>query len=177
VASRENRAFGCYSLTTCESFAATLTAQDKFIRLPAASTSLSWSDSMLVGASHGGTELLSYGYNDDRYIGNVLKNPDKMFGLQGHYSLKSKYIGPIAESEVVSSSDMMAIGDGFEGNGLLRLNPIDFFEEWGNILARHQGSANVVFCDGHVESPRLKFLFEDTNADALVRWSRDHQPH
>jgi prepilin-type processing-associated H-X9-DG protein len=132
---------------------------------------------MLVGASHGGTELLSYGYNDDRYIGNVLKNPDKMFGLQGHYSLKSKYIGPSAESEVVSSSDMMAIGDGFEGNGLLRLNPIDFFEEWGNILARHQGSANVVFCDGHVESPRLKFLFEDTNADALVRWSRDHQPH
>jgi prepilin-type processing-associated H-X9-DG protein len=139
--------------------------------------SVQWSDSILVGAAHGSTELLSYGYNDDRYIGNGLKNPDKMFGLQGHYSLKTKYISPIAESEVVSSSDMMAIGDGFEGNGLLRRNPIDFFEEWGNILARHQGSANVVFCDGHVESPTLKFLFEDTNADALIHWNRDHQPH
>jgi prepilin-type processing-associated H-X9-DG protein/prepilin-type N-terminal cleavage/methylation domain-containing protein len=136
-----------------------------------------WSVSMLVGAAHGNTELLNYGYNDDRYNGNSLKAPDKMFGLQGHYSLKTKYISSIAESEVVSSSDMMAIGDGFEGNGLLQRSPIDFYKEWGNILARHEGSANVVFCDGHVESPRLKFLFEDTNADALVRWSRDHQPH
>lgn len=132
---------------------------------------------MVKGAAIGNTELLNYGYNDDRYNGGSLKDPSKMFGLQGHYSLKTKYIGPIAESEVVASSDMMAIGDGFEGNGLLRRSPIDFFEDAGNILARHQGSANVVFCDSHVESPRLKFLFEDTDADALVRWNRDHQPH
>ena len=37
--------------------------------------------------------------------------------------------------------------------------------------------ANVVFCDGHVESPTLKFLFEDTSDDALRRWNRDHLPH
>jgi prepilin-type processing-associated H-X9-DG protein len=43
--------------------------------------------------------------------------------------------------------------------------------------SRHQGKANVVFCDGHVESPALKFLFEDTSDVALVRWNRDHQPH
>ena len=43
--------------------------------------------------------------------------------------------------------------------------------------ARHQGKANVVFCDGHVESPALKFLFEDTSDAALVRWNRDHLPH
>ena len=139
--------------------------------------SASWSDSMVRSAAIGNTELLNYGYNDDRYNGSGLKDPSKMFGLQGHYSLKTKYIAPIVESEVISSSDMMAIGDGFEGNGLLRRNPIDFFEECGNILARHQGSANVVFCDNHVESPRLKFLFEDSDADALVRWNRDHQPH
>jgi hypothetical protein len=35
----------------------------------------------------------------------------------------------------------------------------------------------VVFCDGHVESSSLYFLFEDTNDVALVRWNRDHQPH
>ena len=37
--------------------------------------------------------------------------------------------------------------------------------------------ANVVFCDGHVESPTLQFLFEDTSDAALVRWNRGHLPH
>jgi prepilin-type processing-associated H-X9-DG protein/prepilin-type N-terminal cleavage/methylation domain-containing protein len=138
--------------------------------------SVQWSDSMLASAGTG-SELLTYGYNDDRYNGNSLKPSNQMFGLQGHYSLQTEYISPIAEGEVVASSDMMAIGDGFEGNGLLRRSPIDFFEQFGNILTRHQGRGNVVFCDGHVESVRLKFLFEDTSAEALVRWSRDHQLH
>ncbi len=44
-------------------------------------------------------------------------------------------------------------------------------------LARHHGKASVVFCDGHVETPTLKFLFEDTSDAALVRWNRDHLPH
>jgi prepilin-type processing-associated H-X9-DG protein len=43
--------------------------------------------------------------------------------------------------------------------------------------ALHQGKANVVFCDGHVESPTLQFLFADTSDAALSRWNRDHQPH
>jgi prepilin-type processing-associated H-X9-DG protein len=42
---------------------------------------------------------------------------------------------------------------------------------------RHQDKANVVFCDGHVESPTLQFLFEDTSDAALARWNRDHLPH
>jgi prepilin-type processing-associated H-X9-DG protein len=41
----------------------------------------------------------------------------------------------------------------------------------------HQGKANVVFCDDHVESPPLPFLFADTSDDALSRWNRDHLPH
>jgi prepilin-type processing-associated H-X9-DG protein len=41
----------------------------------------------------------------------------------------------------------------------------------------HQGKANVILCDGHVESPPLKFLFEDTRDAAFVRWNRDHLPH
>ena len=46
-----------------------------------------------------------------------------------------------------------------------------------NSYARHQGKANVVFCDGHVESPTMQFLFTDTSDAALSRWNRDHQPH
>ena len=49
-------------------------------------------------------------------------------------------------------------------------------EEFGNTLTRHQGKANVVFCDGHVKSPTLKFLFEDPGKAPLVRWRRDHLP-
>ncbi len=75
------------------------------------------------------------------------------------------------------TSDMMAIGDSFEGNWLFMRRPVEIFEESGNIRSRHQRKANVVFCDGHVESPTLKFLFEDTSDTALMRWNRDNQPH
>ncbi|MEO8428967.1 MAG: H-X9-DG-CTERM domain-containing protein [Verrucomicrobiota bacterium] len=136
-----------------------------------------WADSMLRGAASRSTELLNYGYNDDRYTGNSLRDPSKMFGLQGHYALDTKSIRPISEPEVVAPSDMMAIGDGFEGNGLFRRRPIDFFEQFGNSLSRHHGKANVVFCDGHVESLTLNSLFEDTSDAALARWNRDHRPH
>lgn len=92
----------------------------------------------------------------------------------------------IADSLVVSPAEMMAIGDGFHGNGdqifsgqgdLWRHNSFTGFFSTATAYARHQGCANVVFCDGHVESPTLKFLFQDTNDAALVRWNRDHEPH
>ena len=35
----------------------------------------------------------------------------------------------------------------------------------------------VVFRVGHVKSPPLKYLFEDTSDAALSRWNRDHLPH
>jgi prepilin-type processing-associated H-X9-DG protein len=93
---------------------------------------------------------------------------------------------PVSESEVASPSDMIAIGDGFYGgNGVLQEGWLlsrtcgltDYLGSTKSSYARHQGRANVVFCDGHVESPTLKFLFEDTSDDALVRWNRDHLPH
>jgi hypothetical protein len=34
----------------------------------------------------------------------------------------------------------------------------------------------MVFCDGHVESPPLTFLFAAPSATALRRWNRDHHP-
>jgi prepilin-type processing-associated H-X9-DG protein/prepilin-type N-terminal cleavage/methylation domain-containing protein len=93
---------------------------------------------------------------------------------------------PVNDSLIVSPSEMMAIGDGFHGNGdkiysgqdmLWRHNAFGGFFDTATAYARHQGHANVVFCDGHVESPALKFLFEDTSDYALSRWNRDHLPH
>jgi prepilin-type processing-associated H-X9-DG protein len=89
---------------------------------------------------------------------------------------------PVRESDVVNPSDMMAIGDSFNGSDSLRRLPFNTLYRHiaynaEDTHSRHQGKANVVFCDGHVESPSLEFLFEDTSDDALVRWNRDHLPH
>ena len=48
---------------------------------------------------------------------------------------------------------------------------------FGRATDRHQGSIDVLFCDYHVGSPKVEFVFEDKNDAALVRWNRDHQPH
>jgi prepilin-type N-terminal cleavage/methylation domain-containing protein/prepilin-type processing-associated H-X9-DG protein len=119
---------------------------------------------------------LSYGYNlfgvsatnhrtDALYRTNAL-------GLYGHYLSHS--IRPISESEVVCPSDMMAMGDVIAGGNFMREPDLAASKA---ALIRHQGKFNVVFCDGHVESPTLQFLFADTSDAALSRWNRDHQAH
>jgi len=138
-----------------------------------------WSHSMLNGNDD--SWITDYGYNDDKFSGRGARDSANKYGLQGHYAQDTNWASvsfkPIAESEVVAPSEMMAIGDCFEANALFMRRQIEVFEEFGNILTRHQGKANVVFCDGHVESPTLKFLFADTSDTALARWNRDHQPH
>jgi prepilin-type processing-associated H-X9-DG protein/prepilin-type N-terminal cleavage/methylation domain-containing protein len=132
--------------------------------------------------------FFSYGYNA---FGLSAFTDTNSLGLGGHNVwIPSKKIfpaPPINESEVVAPSEMMAIGDGFVGgNGMLRdgeyslWRATGFTNDFGGTkrsYARHQGKANVVFCDGHVESPTLRFLFEDTSDAALARWNRDHLPH
>jgi len=124
----------------------------------------------------------SYGYNTFGvapvgYTGAASKKPQNIpLGFEGFYNGRSPLI-PVKESEVASPSDMMAVGDSINGG-------LDFMREtwyisqkkW-NASTLHQGCANVVFCDGHVESPTLQILFEDTSDAALVRWNRDHLPH
>jgi prepilin-type processing-associated H-X9-DG protein/prepilin-type N-terminal cleavage/methylation domain-containing protein len=119
----------------------------------------------------------SYGYN---FVG--LSSPGN-YGAQGLGGRDTSSFGPlpppVGESEIIAPSDMIAIGDGFTGNPVIdRASWSDVKEKnYGNTVARHQGRANVVFCDGHVESPTLQFLFADTSDAALVRWNRDHLPH
>ena len=96
-------------------------------------------------------------------------------GLYGHLDPISGKSTPIQEPEVVSPNDMMALGESFDGRIAFDRN-LSGMDKHGN-LNRHQGRANVVFCDGHVESPTLKFLFADTSDEALRRWNRDHLPH
>jgi hypothetical protein len=93
-----------------------------------------WADSML----RGGSPLSSYGCNDDKFKGSMLKTPDDMFGLQGHHDPDTDTFSPITESEVVAPGDMMAIGDSFEGDWLFMRRPIVEFQQWGNALSRQR---------------------------------------
>ncbi len=135
----------------------------------------------------------SYGYNT---YGMSAQTDTNSLGLGGHcvwdFPKNTRYTAPpVREAEVVAPSKMMAIGDGFEGDSSTIRDGVNFLWRHDNVenylgsklgstqraYARHQGRANVVFCDGHGESPTLKFLFVDTSDTALVRWNRDHQPH
>jgi prepilin-type processing-associated H-X9-DG protein/prepilin-type N-terminal cleavage/methylation domain-containing protein len=147
-------------------------------KCPAANKPSDWPE-------HHGYE--SYGYN---WMGMSAKTDINALGLGGHHWWTGPNLlpaPPVSESEIVSPSEMMAIGDGFEGgNGVIRdgtwilwrtYGVTNYFGSTQRAYARHQGSANVVFCDGHVESPTLQFLFADTSDEALSRWNRDHLPH
>lgn len=117
------------------------------------------------------------------------------FGLGGHQAADRNHGPPVTPSEVMNPSEMLSIGDGFAGKGIvifdLSLN-LSRNEDWigyqfqpylnyaaitKQVYARHQRKANVVYCDGHVETPTLKFLFEDTSDAALQCWNRDNLPH
>jgi len=135
---------------------------------------------------------LSYGYNS---YGLTRQTDTISLGLGGHNiwdpprnpADTNLPAPPVNESEVANPSEMMAMGDDFYGgNGIIQDGGFAFGRTSGlqdhlgstkRSYARHQGKANVVFCDGHVESPTLQFLFSDTSDAALCRWNRDHQPH
>jgi prepilin-type processing-associated H-X9-DG protein len=101
-------------------------------------------------------------------------------------------------AEIKVPSNMMAAGDALFGtlknyviptlDYLGRVDtsahfPTGFFDE--DTLSQvnrtsedmHDRRANVLFCDGHVESLSLKSLFLDIDDTSLQRWNRDNAPH
>ncbi len=109
----------------------------------------------------------------------------------------SGVIKPTLESTIRVPSDMIALGDEFlrSRNSYLdaalsrdgTIAPATFYDNVGVYPSRtppkrqpgfkaHQGRANRVFVDGHLESEDLRgpFTAPDT---ALRRWNIDHEPH
>jgi prepilin-type processing-associated H-X9-DG protein len=126
----------------------------------------------------------TYGYNvyGVSSTGGGITNNNAL-GLRGNLAQtggifpKSTAFQLVKETDVVVPSDMMAMGDSIVGDiRFLRLD-LAYYDKYGRATARHQGRINVVFCDGHVESPKLNFLYDDLSDVALARWNRDHQPH
>jgi prepilin-type processing-associated H-X9-DG protein len=93
------------------------------------------------------------------------------------------------ESEVAVPVDMIAVGDGFCGNGSklmegglwrtpsMPTEPDLFANAMRRVKSRHGSKANIAFCDGHLEAMTTKTLFQDNDSQALSRWNRDHQAH
>jgi prepilin-type processing-associated H-X9-DG protein len=145
---------------------------------------LAWNSHLEVGYDE-------YGYN---VYGLGLLAATNSSGLSSLW-LSDFQTPHVTESGVVSPSEMYALGDAFYGGSGVIVDGVSILgrasasvvlahghrfsdpESTKRSYARHQGKANVVFCDCHVESPTLAFLFEDTSDAALVRWNRDHQPH
>ena len=99
-------------------------------------------------------------------------------GFRGCYVSRWEMFAPVTEFGVRVPSAMMAIGDGFEGGPTLyREADLNYLQIRGFASSRHQGKADALFCDGHVESPTLQFLHQDTSDEALSRWNYDHLPH
>ena len=137
-------------------------------RCPAARWRDIWAD---------GEVPVSYAYNDcgDALVDNLTKSA---LGLSGQFILSSMSYEPVPEAQVVCPGEMMAIGDSFSGGvSFIRQRHLQMLEMVGFAFERHQGRVNVAFCDGHVDSPTLGFVFTNTSDAALIRWNRDHQPH
>jgi prepilin-type N-terminal cleavage/methylation domain-containing protein/prepilin-type processing-associated H-X9-DG protein len=124
-------------------------------------------------------------------------------GLSEHIVPNHSPTPRVKESEVIQPSEMYAIGDALFGGptiiadglnlgrgsdrmvkekgeflaGIPNAHEFDLATSTRRARARHQGKSNIVCCDGHVESPPLKFLFTDTSDEALRVWNRDHLPH
>lgn len=133
-----------------------------------------------------------YGYNAWG-LGGLISKPLLGIGGKGPgpimegRSMVARYSPPVAESEVLNPSEMLAIGDSFNGwkgvikDGLAVMGRGPDVQEFMGSTARshrrHRGRANVLFCDGHVDAPKLDFLFRDESDQALRIWNRDNQPH
>ncbi len=122
-------------------------------------------------------------------------------GLGGWQLHDNVSTGPVRESKVKKPVAMMAVGDAFVGGdgsvhapqnriwlrqtddllaisfGLNSMVSGTMAEYYETGLKRHAGKLNVVFCDGHVESPPIKAMFGHENEQALRRWNNDNLPH
>ena len=126
------------------------------------------------------TSRFSLGYNDWG-LNNASDNP--ILGLGGDVGTK-----PVKDSMVRRPSDMIAVGDvrsdatviDFNAN----LDPV-IGDASDNTLAthdqapsnRHNYRTDLLFVDGHVESPKRNDVIDPNNMLWRARWNNDNDPH
>jgi prepilin-type N-terminal cleavage/methylation domain-containing protein/prepilin-type processing-associated H-X9-DG protein len=135
---------------------------------PAAKSSFHWTNSPTSTALVPGTDY--YAIFNPCYGLNYSGSGNFDLGLVGY-----SWDVPISEMQVKVPGDMIMIGDhpakhANEGEIEPELvEPADWPDK------RHNGGANVVFCDGHVEYAKQRKWLEPSDT-ARRRWNNDNQP-
>jgi prepilin-type N-terminal cleavage/methylation domain-containing protein/prepilin-type processing-associated H-X9-DG protein len=117
-----------------------------------------------------------YGYNDWGVMQKKLDDPNyPQLGLGGDVT-GPFFKGFITESSIVSPSMMIMFGDAkadgsFDGS----IDPTEI-DQWPS--NRHARKVNLVFVDGHGETPaRAKVIDPMPGNPWRSRWNNDNQPH
>ena len=125
------------------------------------------------------TTRFSYGIND--WGLSINNNPQ--LGLGGDVD-GGFYHGPVRDSDVVAPSQMIMLADTpAPANAALinfgaDLDPTD--QSVGHIRwpsNRHQFQADIVFTDGHTETPARPSLVDPSNTTWRRRWNNDNLSH
>jgi len=123
------------------------------------------------------TSRFSYGYNDWG-LGPVLSG--KAYGLGGDVNSEAYYVW---ESDVVAPSQLIMIADtpapqsgwNWSANLDVTSDAPPHSERPSN---RHQYRTDIVFADGHTESPKRSDVINPTpNHPWRSRWNNDNKPH
>ena len=121
----------------------------------------------------------SFGYND--WGLNINHLPQ--LGMRGDVNGSSDK-GPVTDSMVVSTSQMIVLGDVKPAKGVgpikfnANLDPVDKaanHSQWPS--NRHNYRTDLVFADGHAEAVRRRDLIDPKNTTWRSRWNNDNQVH
>jgi prepilin-type processing-associated H-X9-DG protein/prepilin-type N-terminal cleavage/methylation domain-containing protein len=114
-------------------------------------------------------------------VSNWMPNPDYGYNFAGTGHYRREVLGLdgwqryLPENEVAVPTDMVAVCDSTnwtEGDA----ESLSHTNLLAAIVPRHNGGANTVFCDAHVEYGKWINWLRKT-ATARQRWNNDHQPH
>jgi len=169
--------FGSQSVSNpwAASFGQSMSGTRKVYVCPSFPKALNWTNSTIA---FGQIMAISYAYN------GFGCNLGALQGLDGGVEGPAFRVHHIKESQVVAPSDMIAFCD---GNDSVRGWNFTVVPTWGftwndglfesfGPTRRHNGGANVLFCDGHIEYGKYRKWVEHRD-DVMRRWNRDHQPH
>ena len=125
------------------------------------------------------TSRFGLGYNDWG-----LKNTSRpVMGMGADVSA-----GSVKESQVKSPANMIAVGDVRSDAGVpnfnANLDPVindapDNAQPWHTQVPcnRHNYRTDLLFADGHVESPKRNDVINPANNDWRSKWDNDNDPH
>ncbi|HEX3718002.1 MAG TPA: prepilin-type N-terminal cleavage/methylation domain-containing protein [Verrucomicrobiae bacterium] len=171
----------------------------KAFSCPAAQPYTDWDTNMntsLGGNGPGGVydpwgvtavSYFSYGYNDwgIHFQDGAEAITTPQLGLGGDVDGQF-YQGPIKDSDVRSPANMIWVCDvpsvpkSEEPSFNANTEPADVDAATGHSACpsnRHDYHTDVMFCDGHVESPRRNDVRSPNNGTWRAHWNNDYNPH